>query len=725
MVSNGERRALSGMDPNSIASLSPSKSNTPVPSAQGSRVSRRGGGGGGESVAPSASTRAVGDIVVATGGSFIVSEGGSTALPEDRSGFPHSIGDNKDLSTQFGSLEGRDEEEGMSEEEALADLTTASVWRSGNTPNPDLEMSYISTATLHTSKLRKDNTGHNDGAYQEGEGEGEDADMDEVSSLLSEELLQPVDMDFTRRSFTPRAAHRSFNAAMGPLFESDPVFQEPFYGGSDASTARDKGKGKAVDEEGETATQEESFYPSSPPPIRVIIPSPQKAPSVFTPAVGNKRRHEGNVPDAPASKRRTSRETPNITLVREASEVMSDALEVEESMQMIEEEFGDGFAGPPTPESQENVTDEVADDDSQPYPACPQTFVQPEQEEEEVSYPTVDNTGIPSPSSSLPQESPPAPPTGYLARIFSPFKRTPSKPAVPAPAQTPSGPPLTPRSRSVHFEDETSIDARQRAADRTALAESEGTAKHAEEVVGSTTSQSAGDATRALLAEWDRQRSDVRRRAEEVGAITIDDSIESNEHSTNCETSPSPVLKFKKPAKTAASSSRTSTPTTTQEAATSKPTVIAPSPPATTPAQEEALIDSLLDEKTAIGSAAAPSSSSSSSSSNGGGGPVWSKADYKHLDQILSSSFTTAAQATTSYRVQLERPERILAKEVVASLALDEDGYLTLSRKESAAVDRFRRREKAKGRDWSLVEVVRRTAGMKVAGRRREMVGNK
>ncbi|KAI5858687.1 hypothetical protein BZA05DRAFT_10734 [Tricharina praecox] len=724
-MSNGERHALSGRDPNSVASPSPAKSNTPVASVQGSRISRRG-----ESVASAGSNRPIGDnIANPAGESFLVSEGGSMALPEDRSGF---LDDGTDLTAQFGTVEEQDGDVDMSEEEALADLSTASVWQSGNTPEADLDMTYISTATLHTSKTLQEGTGLHDGADEEegGEEEEEDVDMDEVSSLRSDELLQPIEADFsyisTGRSFTPQAEHRSSNRAASPLFEDDPVTQESFYGLPDSSTSRDKGKGKQKQGD-ETTTQKESFYPSSP-PLRVVIPSPQKAQSIVTPAQGNKREHEDDIPDAPASKRRTNRETPNLTLVREASEIMSDALEVEESMQMIEEEFGNDFDGPPTPESQEeeDKTNEMQDD-SRPYPTLPQSYVEPGQEE--ISYPTVDTTvdttGIPSPTSSLPQVSPPAP-TGYLARIFSPFKWTPSKPVIPAPvhapssAQTSSGLPRTPGGRSVHFEDETSIDARQRAADRTALVESEATGKNATEV-GSSTSQLVGDATKALLEEWDRQRSDVRRQAEVVGAITIDDETESalNERSAR-ETSPPPAtLKFKKPA-TVASSSRTSTSTATaagttprmleKQAATATASSSRPSPPPPQ-AREETLIDSLLDEITTVSTA--PS------------GLVWSKAEYRHLDLVLSSSSTSPSQATKCYKVLLDRPERILAKEVVSSLALDEKGFLVLSRKESAAVDRFMKRERTKGKEWSLVEVVRRTAGIKIAGRRRELVAKK
>ena len=707
VVSDGERRALSGRDPNSMVSP-PAKSDTPLPSAQGSRISRRG-----ESVASSQSI----------GESFIISEGGSMALPEDRSGFPDSIDDSTALS-QFGALE--DEDEDMSEEEALADLPTASMWQSGNTPEADLDMTYISIAALHTSRAQQEATGQHDGE-EEGEEEREDVDMDEVSSLLSEELLQPVEADFTYisdgRSFTPKVGHRSSNRAESPLFEDDPVTQESFYGLPDSSPPRYKGKGKVVEEEeDETATRKESFPPS--PPFRVVIPYTRRSESqsIATPAPGNKRGPEADAPDAPASKRCTDRETPNLTLVREASEIMSDALEVEESMQMIEEEFGNDFDGPPTPESQENVIDEM-EDDPRPDPTRPQICLQPEQEEK-ISYPTLDDTAISSPTSRLPQESPPAP-TGYLARIFSPFRRTPSRPATPSPAHAPaeapthSGPSHT-RSRSVHFEDETSLDARQRAAARTEMVEIEETAKYTEEV-GSTTLRPVSDATKALLAEWDRQRSDVCRQAKEVGAITINDSTESNEHS-NRENSSSPIaLKFKKPA-TTASSNRTST-TTKQDTTPEtfkKPVTIAsssrPSPPTTTAnadtAREETLTDSLLDDITAI-----PPTPIS--------GLVWSKADYRHLDLILSSSSTSPSQATKCYKVQLDRPERILAREVVASLALDEEGYLTLSRKESAAVDRFLRREKTKGREWTLVEIVRRTAGMRVAQVRREWVGKK
>jgi hypothetical protein len=114
-----------------------------------------------------------------------------------------------------------------------------------------------------------------------------------------------------------------------------------------------------------------------------------------------------------------------------------------------------------------------------------------------------------------------------------------------------------------------------------------------------------------------------------------------------------------------------------------------------------------------ISTISGPSSASAS-------GLIWTAENYKHLDAILASRSTDPAKATKCYKVQLERPERLLGRELVASLKLDSEGYLQLDRKESAAVERFLRREQMSGRDWGLVEVVRRVAGMKVAEKRRE-----
>jgi hypothetical protein len=66
---------------------------------------------------------------------------------------------------------------------------------------------------------------------------------------------------------------------------------------------------------------------------------------------------EGDAAGAPPPVR-VERDTPNLSRVRDASEMMSDALEVEVDMVMEGEEFGDGFddAAPLTPESVERPT---------------------------------------------------------------------------------------------------------------------------------------------------------------------------------------------------------------------------------------------------------------------------------------------------------------------------------------------------------------------------------
>ncbi|KAF8253715.1 hypothetical protein K440DRAFT_656906, partial [Wilcoxina mikolae CBS 423.85] len=129
------RRALSGMDPNSLLSPSPSKSNSSMLSPDESKLSRRTSR---HSISSSRSTKTTEEdtIVVAQPDSFrkqeldsfVVSEGGSMSLPDFQSlSFPPSLDSSVDMMDDFGDLPEQDED--LSEEEALADVSkTDSVW---------------------------------------------------------------------------------------------------------------------------------------------------------------------------------------------------------------------------------------------------------------------------------------------------------------------------------------------------------------------------------------------------------------------------------------------------------------------------------------------------------------------------------------------------------------------------------------------------------------------
>lgn len=101
----------------------------------------------------------------------------------------------------------------------------------------------------------------------------------------------------------------------------------------------------------------------------------------------------------------------------------------------------------------------------------------------------------------------------------------------------------------------------------------------------------------------------------------------------------------------------------------------------------------------------------------------WTKEQYSHLAAILKSKSTPP----TKKRFLLQLDERDYwmfgGAEVVRELDVDEEGWLRLTARESAAVVRFRDREGKRGREWGVGEVVRRVAGLKVAGVKREVVG--
>jgi len=771
------------------------------------------------------------------------------SLPDIQSlSFPPSLDSSVD---DFGDLPEQDED--MSEEEALANVSKVdSVWEPQaeyrDTVQLNHDFTYVSTGSSCTPRVRKnrpspakgsplfhDNPvgvetfyGSNDGTDDDNADEIEDIDM-ESSAMLPEEFSEPAEADFTYMpngvSYTPRTKQKNdlfFSDPGSPLFKDNPVGIETFYGiPSSPSKPRDKGKGKAVEGSRGDITPEESpgpvspsgcgvpkdqsFYPSSP-PFEVVIPSPRK--TIATPSLG-KRSHDADVPDAPASRRRTDRETPSLIRVREASEIMSDALDVDEVMTMAEQHFGDGFEGPPTPESKEQspawpATDEEMENLSGSYSNLPKILVQ----SEEVSYPSLNITGIPSPPLSqhpellsppakTPEAAPvlpvPAPSSGianYFARIFSPLKRggsskatTPgTKPQTPVPMSwAPSEPAKTPDTdRLVHFADNPSKTGETHG-DQTAILEAEWAREREENIrraqeVGAITISDVtipspvGDRTKALQEEWERERSLVRRQAKEVGAISIDDTQEEEEeeeesfegdevlnqdtaafeeslarHIESEERGISGLSPFMTVAKnetmtTTATKSRINTKVfTTRSIASSRssPPPSAASTFATTTAgyattrerahiyttnttttasaseaDDEAagnnmLLDSLLDTLTQ------PTIANSS-------GLTWTKENYRHLAAIVSSRSTDPQATNKWYSVQLDRPERLLAREVVEALELDKDMYLQLTSKECAAVERFCRREAVKGREWDVIEVVRRTAGLRVAAVRRE-----
>ena len=842
------RRALSGMDPNLLLSPTPSKSGSAL-SPSNEELFRQSSGHCGD--APSRPLKRADDSAAGVSqpgsvrkqeqpDSFVVSEGGSMSLPDfqDSLSFPASSGDTSD---GFGSL--LEQSEDISEEDALADITAveephADYRRSGE---PDCDFTYIPDGISHTPRARKkapsppvgsplfhDNPigvetfygldgaddgddDHNDHDRHHDRGAGLEDETMKSSPMLPERFAGPARAGFTymldNLSYTPRK-QKSGAIPSNPgsqLFKDSPIGTQTFYGippspSSSPPKPRDRGKGKVVECASANKIEQEQEKPQrlpkspnragpsqpkdqSSPPFRVVIPTPARG--LATPY---RRIHDAETPDAPASRRPTDRETPSLVRVREASEIMSDALDVDEAMAMTEQRFGEGFEGPHTPESQGHspqtpaattttttaaaaTTHQTTGDNPVSYPSIPQVHVQPEAD---VSYPSLDATGIPSPPPSQhPDRSPPtktpepapvprpeqapAPSSGsYFARIFSPLKfrasnksatPTASTAETPAPAPAPTlsaapGGPLfgTPGTgRSVRFAPQFSAGG---SGDRTAALEAEWAREREENIrkaqeVGAIT---ISDTTPPTHAGWRRERSLVRRQAREDGVTAITGSEDERSYSVLDQDTvtieeglarhigrkalgpPSPLLakeeaksKIRTNASTAtniassrssllyaaSSGNHTTTTTTTRGQAHTNTGACSESDDGT-------LADSLLDM---LSQPAAASSS----------GLVWTKEHYRHLSAIVSSRSTDSKGAKTGYSVQLDRPGRLLAREVVAALELDGDMYLTLTPKECAAVERFLRREKAKGAEWGVTEVVRRTAGLRVAAMRREL----
>ena len=816
------RRALSGMDPNLLLSPTPSKSGSALsPSNEGgNKPFRQSSGHCGVTPLKRADDSAVGVSQPSSirkqeqPDSFVVSEGGSMSLPDFQASpsFPASSGDTSD---DFGSL--LEQGEDMSEEDALADITAveephAEYRRSGD---PDCDFTYIPDGISHTPRARKkapsapvasplfhdnpvgvetfygldgaDDGGddvHNDhGRHNDHGADVEDETM-KSSPMLPERLAGPARAGFTYMlddlSFTPRK-QKSGAISGSQLFKDSPIGTQTFYGippspSSSPPKPRDKGKGKAVEDASASKIKQQQEKrlrppkspnragPSQPrdqssPPFRVVIPTPSRG--LATPY---RRIHDAEIPDAPASRRRTDRETPSLVRVREASEIMSDALDVDEAMAMTEQRFGEGFEGPRTPESQGDspqppaataaaaaaaTTHQTTGDDLVSYPSIPQVHVQPEAD---VSYPSLDATGIPSPPPSQhpdrspptktpepapvprPEQAPPSSSGSYFARIFSPLKfRASSKSATPTASTSetaaptlsaaPGGPPseIPDTGRSVRFAPQSSPGG---SGDRTAALEAEWAREREENIrkaqeVGAIT---ISDTPPPTHAGWRRERSLVRRQAKEAGAIAITDTEGERSYSIaitphierKALAPPSPFLakeeaksKIHTNASTATNiaSSRFSLPYAASSSG-NHATTTTTTTGTCSESDDGTLADSLLDM---LSQPAAAS------------GLVWTKEHYRHLSAIVSSRSTDPKSAETGYSVQLDRPGRLLAREVVAALELDGDMYLALTPKECAAVERFLRREKAKGAEWDVTEVVRRTAGLRVAALRREL----
>ncbi|KAA8895593.1 hypothetical protein FN846DRAFT_894015 [Sphaerosporella brunnea] len=663
---------------------------------------------------------------------------------------------------------------------------------------------------------------------------GEEEDQDEempTSSVLPEESSDAVEADFiyysSGASYAPRGGTRTAFAQPGSSnFEDDPT--DATYRPPSSSKRKYKGKGKAVEgTDGEITSEklspgytqkEQSFYPSSP-PFTVVISAPSASGGTTTPAQGQKRGHGGFATNAPVSDRRANREIPSLIGGHEVGELMTDHLDLDEPMAKVQQNLGNHHEAPPTPESQVHSS---MDHDSKSHSNLTDTSTSAE----DGSSVPANDTGIPSPTPSRDKQakwSSPDDAPGILSRILSPLKRAALATQVPnsaahveeARAQTPTRRSCTPMAHLVRFEDETSAEGRQRLFERTAMMqadwakEREENVKHAEEVGAITVNDTmtiqemraaSTERTKALLAEWERERLQVRQQANEMGAIVVDDTAtevdeESFEASPTQSFATAPTTQsfiesrgqsfselpvgqsfsesytdsrgqsfstfsesqgqsfstwrtqsfsesrgqsftnlpvgqsfsesrsrsrsqsFESQATEVFQGSGPSAHNDHHSSATPQPAIPpfpssskTTAPISSTPHAGDSVPDSLLDSITTVTNA----------SSTTKDGLVWKAEHYENLEMVLSSKSTNPAEASKCYKVQLDRPERLLSREVMASLDVDADGFLRLDRKESAAVERFLRREKAVGRDWGLVEVVRRVAGMKVAESRRQ-----
>lgn len=619
------------------------------------------------------------------------SEGESFSLPDFAASFNSSTGDISGFFDE--SMEGQQEEiiseedvlVDIPEEEALADVLSGPAWKMSATISSqdeggqsDFDFTYLSPSFGGKYGLPPGNSV----LQNNPEGAGKFLGSSAADGRGSNDIMESLSILPDGRSGA--GVSHSFKSPTNPRDEIQ----------FNSITAKEPLKDIIKQEDMET---ERAFFASSPP----FIPSQNKS-SGATPR--NKRTHETDVSGSSASRRKTAHRTPSLARIREASEVISDGLDADESMAMAEQDVGVGFGGPPTPESQEQYPPlgAMADDADSSYPSLLDLSNQPEVE---VLYPSLDPTGIPSPPLS---QAAVLTTTGYIGQILPPFKN--SEPIKPVTASTaPTAPPTNtsrvPRTRSVHLEDETSLDARVREFDRVVMLETKWAREREENIQRArgmkviSIDETDEDRAKALLEDWERERTLVRKQARETGAITIDDTEEEN---TTARDTAGP------------STTRSAEPRTdnTTLVSVSKRGMAIPSSNIIAPTTGHSVLqDSILDD---IDITIATSS-----------GLTWTKENYKRLSTILVSKSTDPKTCKKRYSVQLDRPARLLSTEVLTLLDLDADGYLRLSTTESAAVDRFCRREKAFGRDWKKTEVVRRVAGLRVADVRARVVGRR
>ncbi|KAI5797805.1 hypothetical protein EDC01DRAFT_651369 [Geopyxis carbonaria] len=623
-------------------------------------------------------------------------------------------------------------------------------------------------------------------------------------------------------SYTPRVKKKgalsAFNMPSSEYPENS-ITAESFYDLPSSSTGRrDKGKGRAVEEQTGGLTQEESpdlsspaqpskersFYPSSPPSKEVVEAdvSEPDLPELVTPL---DRNIAEPVNPPLAGRQRIERYTPNISRVVEKAGILSDALEIDEAMRMAEQHFGHGVGNnaPPTPESRQDTPPTRPDGQQEDsptqgkIPADSATDVH-------VEYPSLDGMLSPPPSqeaqAAASNKAGKQTPSNNKSKIFSHVRQSISGPSSLASSSTPKSAlkmattttttttemswQSTAKSQishgpSVHFNDEEqesseitnssdlrardasvddvedtiamdelddesmadqSFDLRgnlvqedtqtmiERAAAREAQwqAERDENARRAREVgvfeilsddddaeeapVNESYSRSfqPGERTRLREEEYARERSTVRRRAAEVGAITIDDttvapgedtianmnnttafndSLARHLDSGNLASSP-----FRLPERISVS------PSPAGSSASRNSTASASSPP---------VIDLTADSVRA--KTRAPRTRTQK----------WTTDNYRTLAAILKSSGTIPL-ATKRYSVMMNAamvPE-LIEPEVLDLMGLDEEGYMVLDARESAAVERFVERERKVGVKWNKVEVVRRVAGVRICALR-------
>ncbi|TGZ81713.1 hypothetical protein EX30DRAFT_395492 [Ascodesmis nigricans] len=92
---------------------------------------------------------------------------------------------------------------------------------------------------------------------------------------------------------------------------------------------------------------------------------------------------------------------------------------------------------------------------------------------------------------------------------------------------------------------------------------------------------------------------------------------------------------------------------------------------------------------------------------------LWKPAQYAHLLNVLGSR-STPKTCPTKYEVLILMKHPML-RGWTEKVGVDEEGWMELTGKEAASVERFVRREKVMGRGWSREEVVRRVAGIRIA----------